>query len=806
MILRSLLLGLLALRASSAVGEPVATPALVFRIDEGRNINSFLREGPVAAHLLLRSGTEPRILVAFPAGNSGIGLWFEKTSAPVAWTLVSPPEAFAALDDQRRPLHGIEFEVETDAPELRPRAAVLSSVRVLRDFELQGIAPSEVMVAPRTAGDEISWERDRLDGAAGFRLSIDAQSGSRVSSERFTATSPARMRLKIQALTGEVPLAPLTTLLTQSAGNDTRARNALSFLTYQDKFLAGSWRFDTYFGRDTLISALLLAPVLEPQALEGATASVLDRLAPNGEVAHEEDIGEFAVLRNMREGRGRVATPIYDYGMVDDDFLLAPLAAHWMLDDERGRVRAPKFLAARAANRERHGAALARNLAWLVERAAAFADDPRASNLVGIKAGRMTGNWRDSEQGLGKGRYAYDVNAALVPAALGAAARLADSGLLDEYLDADQRGTLAHARERAQVWASRAAALFAVDIPAPRARRDIAAYAKETGVDGGRARRSLGKAPFAFNALALDDAGRPIPILHSDEGFRMLLTEPAPAELLRCLTAIMRPFPAGLVTDVGLLVANPALAGPDLQRDFTRYAYHGTVVWSWQQALLAAGLERQLQRPDLPSALRIQLLNARAELWVVIERSKALRTSELWSWSFVGRPLPHRALRPARRRRRRVERRAALEHGVPRAGFRCRQRYQRYLAWKLISLTLDRTGQDHAASAGGHAEDARVGFREAELVGHVRAAQAEQPVLADARGDAEVPRLVRAQLLQPGLILGVIADVRVGDIRLDIAPRQRQRVAGRQHVAHFGLTLQLLAFDRRAAVARDDVA
>ena len=74
--------------------------------------------------------------------------------------------------------------------------------------------------------------------------------------------------------------------------------------------------------------------------MESAIASVLDRLAPNGEVAHEEDIGEFAVLRNAREGRGRVATPIYDYGMVDDDFLLAPLAARWMLSDERGRARA----------------------------------------------------------------------------------------------------------------------------------------------------------------------------------------------------------------------------------------------------------------------------------------------------------------------------------------------------------------------------------------------------------------------------------------------------------------------------------
>ena len=145
--------------------------------------------------------------------------------------------------------------------------------------------------------------------------------------------------------------------------------------------------------------------------------------------------------------------------------------------------------------------------------------------------------------------------------------------------------------------------------------------------------------------------GEPIPILHSDEGFRLLLTEPAPDELTRCVAAIMRPFPAGLMTDVGLLVANPALASADLRRDFTRFAYHGTVVWSWQQALLAAGLERQLRRADLPAAVRTQLVHARTHLWAVIERSRALRTSELWSWSYRGRPLPHGAVRPLQRRR-----------------------------------------------------------------------------------------------------------------------------------------------------------
>jgi len=583
--------------------------------------------------LLLRSGTEPRILVAFPAGNSGVGLWFETTSRPVAWKLVTAPAPVMVLDEKRRPLRGIEFEVEADAAELRPRAAVLSSVRVLRDFELQGKAPAEVMVAPRRTGGRLSWARDRLDAAPGYRLTIEARAGADVSAERFGAANGAPLRLRIQALTGETPLKPLNSLLAQSAGDDARARNALAFLSYQEKFLAGSWRFDTYFGRDTLIAAMLLAPVLEPQAVESALASVLDRLAPDGEVAHEEDIGEFAVLRNSREGRGPVATPIFDYGMVDDDFMLAPLAEHLL--DQHGRARVRGFLAGKGAGGVTRGSALARNLCWVIERAAAFATEPRATNLVGIKPGRMTGNWRDSEQGLGRGRYAYDVNAALVPAALAAAARLAEGGLLDEYLDDSQRRTLSQAGPWARVWAARAPAFFAIDIPASQARADITAYAREIGVDGERALRAMGQQPLAFHALSLDEQGRPVPILHSDEGFRLLLAQPPPDEIERCLEAIMRPFPAGLVTDAGVVVANPALASPDLRREFSRFAYHGTVIWSWQQALLAAGIERQLRRADLPAALQEKLQRARSQLWAVIERSKALRTSELWSWSYA---------------------------------------------------------------------------------------------------------------------------------------------------------------------------
>jgi hypothetical protein len=194
---------------------------------------------------------------------------------------------------------------------------------------------------------------------------------------------------------------------------------------------------------------------------------------------------------------------------------------------------------------------------------------------------------------------------------------------------------MVRAGDRALVWAARAPSLFDVDVPAARARADITAYVAEIAVDRDSALRGLGEKPLAFHALSLDEGGRAVPILHSDEGFRLMLTNPAPAEIERCIEAIMRPFPAGLMTDAGLLVANPALASAELRREFTRFAYHGTVVWSWQQALMAAGVERQLQRVDLPEAVRASLLRARTTLWSVIDRSAPMRTSELWSWTYV---------------------------------------------------------------------------------------------------------------------------------------------------------------------------
>ncbi|MET0983826.1 MAG: hypothetical protein ABW034_00325, partial [Steroidobacteraceae bacterium] len=398
---------------------------------------------------------------------------------------------------------------------------------------------------------------------------------------------------------------------------------------------AGSWRFNTYFGRDTLMSLRLLMPALQPEALERGLVAVLQRLAASGEVAHEEDIGEFALLRHRKQGDAASDAPIYDYNMIDDDFMLAPVAAAYLLEQSRGRARAEVFLAGRMPNGERVGAALARNFAWVTRSASAFARRPEPANLISLKPGLDFGQWRDSQDGLAGGRYPFDVNAVLVPAAMTAIAQFVRSGVLTPYLTPEQHRTVSMAREVADVWSREAPTLFRVRITNADARRQITAYAADIGVNPMAGLDALPRGDLVVNAIALDAQHQPIPVLHSDGGFALLLEDPPAAQLEQLVDSMLRPFPAGLLTDAGIVVANPVFADATRQRQLGRTAYHGTVVWSWQQALLAAGLERQVVRRDLPAATVERLRAARQQLWSVIENTRELRASELWSWRFL---------------------------------------------------------------------------------------------------------------------------------------------------------------------------
>ncbi|HHL4090857.1 TPA: hypothetical protein ACQ7U3_006641, partial [Burkholderia sola] len=644
---KSLCLGLVCAGLLSACNDddvrsttpPSNTAALSFRMDTGGQINAFYRQDKVAAHLLVRSSTKPRLLVVFPAGNSGTGLWFDDTAQPVNWTLDTPPSALSAPDAHGRPLYGIGADVSVDTATLTIRQGVLSNVRFLRDFNGGATIPPQILTAPTVQGGTAQWQRDRLDGAPGYALRITLRDGGSIAPAadgKLVLNAPAgshTLKLHIDALSGETPLSPIThaDLFAPSVNPDPVSQNVLEFLSFNDKLLAGSWQYDTYFGRDTLISVRMLMPVLEPAAIEAGLSSVLSRLSADGKVAHEEGIGEFALVDNQKNGRPNDPTPTYDYKMIDSDYLLAPIAAAWLIDDTRGQARAAAYLAQRGSDGQTNGSRLVVNLLHVATTAQPFTQQPSVANLIHLRPGEIVGNWRDSTDGLGGGVYPYDVNAVLVPAALRAANAFLARGLLDPYLDAGQRATLANTANEAATWETQAPPLFQVSVPAAQAATDVSAYAPSAGVPAGAAPN----ASLAFYALSLDQQGNPIPVMNSDGGFALLFGTPPDDQLQRIVTDVTRPFPTGLVTDVGMLIANPAYANPSLWPKFTSSAYHGTVIWSWQQAMWVAGLDRQLARQDLSAATRTLLTQARQTIWQVISNGRDMRTSEMWTWSYV---------------------------------------------------------------------------------------------------------------------------------------------------------------------------
>ncbi|MEY1593585.1 hypothetical protein AB3K92_32710 [Burkholderia sp. Bmkn7] len=618
---------------------PSNNAALSFRMDAGGQINAFYRQDKVAAHLLVRSSTKPRLLVVFPAGNSGTGLWFDDTAQPVNWSLDTPPSALSAPDAHGRPLYGIGADVSVDTGTLTIRQGVLSNVRFLRDFNGGATIPQQILAAPTVQGSAAQWQRDRIDGAPGYSLRITLRDGGSIvpaAGGKLVLSAPAgshTLRLHVDALSGETPLSPITRadLLAPSVNPDPVSQNVLEFLSFHDKLLAGSWQYDTYFGRDTLISVRMLMPVLEPAAIEAGLSSVLSRLSADGKVAHEEGIGEFALVDNQKNGKPNDPTPTYDYKMIDSDYLLAPIAAAWLIDDTRGQARAAAYLAQRGSDGQTNGARLVVNLLHVATTAQPFAQQPSVANLIHLRPGEIVGNWRDSTDGLGGGVYPYDVNAVLVPAALRAANAFLARGLLDPYLDAGQRATLANTANQAATWETQAPPLFQVSVPAAQATADVSAYAPSAGVPPGAAP----SAPMAFYALSLDQQGNPIPVMNSDGGFALLFGTPPDDQLQRIVADVTRPFPTGLVTDAGMLIANPAYASQALWPKFTSSAYHGTVIWSWQQAMWVAGLDRQLARQDLSAATRTLLAQARQTIWQVISNGRDMRTSEMWTWSYV---------------------------------------------------------------------------------------------------------------------------------------------------------------------------
>lgn len=635
----------------------------------------------------------PRFIVAWPAGNSGICAFFQPQSGRngslaielVNSTLGSPlAPVYSNASSSRYPFVGVEGVISFNgSAELS--VAILGSVRNIRDFT-EGPSLLSPLIQEGNRIEKfnktgVRLSRQWLDNTTSTTLTISPwhnnDSTIRITNKtvRFGAGFYRFSAFLNYPQLKQLEPAQIFNNKSQSlVRREPEQVTALSFFSYSEKLLAGGWRFLTYFGRDTMIAALLLEPVLKTgkgSAIEAVIGSALERVnRTDGSVCHEETIGDYATYLNYQKNVSS-SDAGFVYPMIDTDYFL-PILMQRYFRGSPNRIRPLLKTQAGKINKQNS------NLTWgdlsyatarkIMNLTAAFEAEQTIDNLVHLKEGEIVGQWRDSTYGLGNSRIPFDVNTALVPAGLYAIAELAAMpGVFPN--NSITRNWPSVALARARVWEDKTLPLFTFNRTVEKAESLLREFtAKNTFYKGPTHAESLLK--YSHNGtivdygLAINSTASPdiLPITHTDTAFRHFLLNSTDDKQLTAFVnstanAILRPFPAGLTTPVGAVVANPSLAGQEvLTANFTNSAYHGTVVWSWQLALLARGFELQLDRcstTKTPSvagkgkpnntpvpafcsdkSVHGALKQAYNHLWDVIDNNEDQLQSEVWSWTY----------------------------------------------------------------------------------------------------------------------------------------------------------------------------
>jgi hypothetical protein len=653
---------------SAKLQHPRAEKPLQFGIRQGENQNWFFKNKKASVQLLVSSG-KSRIIAAFPAQNSGIGIWFREK---VHFKLFNP-QAIGNSSSET-----VSFFIQSNQSVLTLEKILLDNVRILRGAppetqaqairekyaksnhipEVGTVVPN-VFVNKTPHGTFLVFERKDFKAQNPYRaefffpLNVKVEktpSGWKFSSLHGSVSFHAKFSVPFQAMT---PFLERELFLPKyrhelESSPDPNVRQALlnlNFLAFKEKFLAGGWQYLTYFGRDTAFTLFMLGKYLTPQAYETGLQSLLDRVSKNGEVAHEEDLGSLAQVEALEHGEAPQAhpKPFYDYTMVDETFLL-PIVFQLYL----AKVppdRAQLFLQKVGIQGKPNVAILQKNFQRVMAEAEPFYKTGLAKDLVRIMPGSTSGNWRDSAQGLAFGKYPADVNCWLIPEALKSIG-MAQKEFPQFFPESTLLKPMIEAWEKAE-------SFFLVRLSSSDIRNKIKNYLEKgpftpkereyflsLEIEKGTTVQDFlyGKTPqilqngLTFPALSLDENGKPIPVMHSDPVFALFLNHLSEEKLKAYLPIFSLPYPIGLYTPVGLLSTNPAYASTSLWKALNADAYHGTVVWVWAQSMLRLGLAKQAK--DFSRSPEIsKRLHALENLYAQTEKGLGfLALSELYTW------------------------------------------------------------------------------------------------------------------------------------------------------------------------------
>jgi hypothetical protein len=412
--------------------------------------------------------------IAWPAGNSGIVTFFSPQNGhngTLGIQLQNSTNSNQTLQpiyntqSTGNPVIGVSGLVNFNSSSILS-LAILGSIRTIRDFTegpslLQPVIQNATNYSISSTG-EVTVQRTWLDNVTQTTLTFSSAGSGQVSLQGSTVSFEAGT-YNFTASFDYPQLTELTTtevLNPQSQGlisQNTDQAQSLSFLSYNTKLLAGAWRFLTYFGRDSMISLLLLRPVLsegEGGAIEAVIGAVLERInKTDGSVCHEETIGDYATFQNLQNNITSTA-PQCSYIMIDSDYYLPVAIESYFVGSATGSSRKDAFFQTNVTEDfgnqgMQYGQMALINAEKIMNTSAAFASTGGQikDNLIHLKEGQIVGQWRDSTYGIGGGRIPYDVNTALVPAALRAIASLSANGFFPEHPEWNTT-----ASEYAQVW------------------------------------------------------------------------------------------------------------------------------------------------------------------------------------------------------------------------------------------------------------------------------------------------------------------------------------------------------------------
>lgn len=435
-----------------------------------------------------------------------------------------------------------------------------------------------------------------------------------------------------------------------------REVRGVELLASREKLLAGMPNYATYFGRDQMMTALMMRPVWTPAMSEAVIGSVLRKLSFDGHVSHEEALagqairehaGEYVALVDSALGArgaardtalararrvlGGLQVTRENYHMLDGEFQLPVLVARYLDDPSVTAERKRAFLAGTEPQQRSRTRLflLIRELGRVTMLTAPYARSGRADSLVSFVKLDSThwrsASWRDSRAGYANGRFAMDINAIWAPAALRATERILSSlralgvdiapamvgnseqtywALADYGLDS------AKLRRAVDTWSGAGRHFTVVLSPREIAARVDAKLAWMPEAERAFWRRRLtetnaGRDSLTFLALSLDSAGRPIPVVNTDPAERIFLNDLTGAvmrgemradSVTRLLDPFLRDYPVGLyVREIGPLVANDAYASDSVWNVFREDSYHGPrVVWGREVNLLLLGVAGQL--------------------------------------------------------------------------------------------------------------------------------------------------------------------------------------------------------------------